>query len=828
MKKLDGKTLLIVEDEALIAAATAQSLKRLGYQVRTARTGEEAVDAAVSDPGIDLVLLDIDLGPGIDGAETARRILRIRDLPVVFHSAHTEPEVVDKIECISSYGYVVKNSGDTVLGASIRMAFRLWESEARFRTAFVSVPVGMVLTSTDGKLLRVNDEFCSILGYSREELESVDFAALTHPQDVEFSRTQLKTLLEGKADRLRFTKRYIHKEGREIWADLSVVLLHDSAGKPLHFVTHVQDITEDKKIREDLERSRSQFDLLLRAAPASILVMQNGRYVFANPYGARLLGYESPEELIGTPVIDTIAEESRPIIRERIRRVTDGQPNEPVEMYILQKDGTTLLSESISIPIEYNGRPAALILGRDRTEQKRMEERLRAAESIAHVGNYDIDLATGSAIWSEETFRIFGLDPATFIPNMENYAALIHEADRAAVYAEVDRCVRTGETFDKVYRIRTASGEYRTVRSISRVRKNRDGAPVSLIGTFQDVTDIMRTEQALRESKDRLASILKAVPAGIGVVQGPNREIHEVNDKLCEMTGYSREELAGRSIALFYADPAEYERIGREKYRQMEERGYGIAETVWRNKDGRTLEVFLASAPIYPGNLSRGVTFAALDITERKKAEQRVQTLLEEKDLLLREAHHRVKNNLGLIHSLLSLHAERLSDPIVRGILGDAAARVQAMSRLYDRLYRSENFREMSLRIFVADILGQALEVSRIETDVRPDLTIEDIPLSSRVLSPLGIILNELITNSIKYAFQGRAEGRIAVSALRKDQIIRFSYQDDGPGLPESFDPGASSGFGFQLCTILSEQLGGTLKLERDRGTRFVIEFPGP
>ncbi len=826
MKNGAGKTILLVEDEALIAAATSRTLQRFGFAVRTAPTGERAVEEVEADPGIDLVLMDIDLGPGIDGAEAARRILRIRDIPLVFHSAHTEPEVVEKTEDITSYGYIVKNSGDTVLEASIRMAFRLWESEAKFRTAFESVAVGMVLTSPEGKLLRVNQEFCAMLGYGREELTSADFAALTHPDDVEPSRAQMAALRNGDSDRARFRKRYLHKDGRAIWTDLSVVLLRDSSGKPLHFVTHVQDITEELRIRSDLERSRSQFDLLLRSAPVSILVVRDGRYAFANPYGARLLGYGSPEELVGTPAIDTIAPESRDAVRLRMSRVDSGVFNAPMELVILKKDGSRILTESVSIPVEYDGGPAALILGRDKTEQKRMEERLRAAETIAHIGHYDIDLATGAAIWSEETYRIFGLDPGTFTPTMENYADLIHEADKAAVYAEVDRCVRTGEVFDKVYRIRSASGEYRFVRSIGRIRTDGDGAPSAMIGTFQDVTEIKRIEQALLDSKDRLASILKAVPTGIGVVQGQDRIIREVNDKLCGLTGYSREELEGRSIGILYADPEEFERVGREKYLQMEERGYGTAEVAWRTKDGRVLDVFLASAPLYGGDLSRGVTFAALDITERKRAEEKVRALLDEKELLLRETHHRVKNNLGLIHGLLSLQAGRQSDPAVRGILGDAATRVLAMSQLYDRLYRSENFREMSLRTFLPGIVDQVRTLFKTEADVRADLRVEDISLPARTLTPLGILLNELATNSMKYAFRGRTEGRITLTARRDGPILRITYGDDGPGLPESFAPGAAGGFGLYLCDILAGQLRGTLRVERGSGTRWILELP--
>ena len=125
------KKILLVEDEALIAMDEAQMLKKYGYEVVTAYNGEKAIKAVDSDPEISLILMDIDLGRGMDGTETAERILSKKDIPVVFLSSHTEPEVVEKTEKITSYGYVVKNSGETVLDASIKMAFRLFDARMK-------------------------------------------------------------------------------------------------------------------------------------------------------------------------------------------------------------------------------------------------------------------------------------------------------------------------------------------------------------------------------------------------------------------------------------------------------------------------------------------------------------------------------------------------------------------------------------------------------------------------------------------------------------------------------------------------------------------------
>jgi CheY-like chemotaxis protein len=125
------KTILLVEDEAIIALTEKMTLEKYGYRVITARTGEEAVATVEKTPAIDLILMDINLGTGIDGTEAAAIILRQRDIPVVFLSSHTEPEVVAKTEKITSYGYVVKDSSGTVLDASIKMAFKLFEAKIK-------------------------------------------------------------------------------------------------------------------------------------------------------------------------------------------------------------------------------------------------------------------------------------------------------------------------------------------------------------------------------------------------------------------------------------------------------------------------------------------------------------------------------------------------------------------------------------------------------------------------------------------------------------------------------------------------------------------------
>jgi CheY-like chemotaxis protein len=160
-------TILLVEDEAIIALAQAAALKRYGYRVVTAFNGRDAVAKAEQDTDLDLFLMDIDLGSGMDGTEAARAILQRRNIPVVFLSSHTERDVVEKTEQITSYGYVVKNSGETVLVASIKMAYKLFESEQRYRFLFEQSPLGILQFDERGIIQNCNVAYEDHAGVKR-------------------------------------------------------------------------------------------------------------------------------------------------------------------------------------------------------------------------------------------------------------------------------------------------------------------------------------------------------------------------------------------------------------------------------------------------------------------------------------------------------------------------------------------------------------------------------------------------------------------------------------------------------------------------------------
>lgn len=229
------------------------------------------------------------------------------------------------------------------------------------------------------------------------------------------------------------------------------------------------------------------------------------------------------------------------------------------------------------------------------------------------------------------------------------------------------------------------------------------------------------------------------------------------------------------------------------------------------------------------GNLSSFVGLF-LDITDQRESQEKMRHLLEEKDLLLKEVHHRVKNNMAVVSSLLSLQSRHTKDPSVIALLKEAQSRIYTMQLLYDRLYRSGgNLSRVNLAGYIHDLVDNLFTAYNVKNDrIQLINQIPPVELNISQTVPLGLIVNELISNALKHAFPSDRSGTLSITFLREEGANFWTLRvaDDGVGLPAGFDPWQSTGFGFQLISLLVSQLGGTIETRRDGGTSFTITLP--
>ncbi len=333
------------------------------------------------------------------------------------------------------------------------------------------------------------------------------------------------------------------------------------------------------------------------------------------------------------------------------------------------------------------------------------------------------------------------------------------------------------------------------------------------------------SESALHKSESHLLTLLLAIPDLIwlkdkdGVYLACNTMFERFfGAAVKDIIGKTDYDFVDKELADFF----------RENDRRAMVAGKPTSNEEWITfaDDGHRAMLDTIKTPMYDntGHLI-GVLGIGRDITERKFSDEKIQNLLLEKELLLKEVHHRIKNNMNTIKGLLTLQLSAEDNPTAAASLRDAESRVQSMIMLYDRLYCTENFRELSVKDYLQplteEITGSFIDRAKIE--IKTD--IEDFILNINKLTPLGIIVNELLTNMMKYAFTGRDHGTIIMSVSMIDNHVVIKVQDDGVGIPEAVSLQNTRGFGLELVNMLTEQIGGVIRIERGEGTTFVLEF---
>ncbi len=224
-------------------------------------------------------------------------------------------------------------------------------------------------------------------------------------------------------------------------------------------------------------------------------------------------------------------------------------------------------------------------------------------------------------------------------------------------------------------------------------------------------------------------------------------------------------------------------------------------------------------------NVIEGAVITFIEITEAKQAKDTIQNLLTEKETLLKEVHHRIKNNMYMITLLLAHQAETSADRAVISALTDAEGRVKSMMLLYNSLYRAPHYDRISVQDYIPSLVDDIVASLQNGVPLSVEKYVDDFVLDAKRLQPLGIIINELVTNAMKYAFDGKKGGTILVSVKLSGKSVVVSVQDDGVGIPESVDLEKRTGFGFVLVRLLTGQLEGSLRIEREHGTKITVEF---
>ena len=333
-----------------------------------------------------------------------------------------------------------------------------------------------------------------------------------------------------------------------------------------------------------------------------------------------------------------------------------------------------------------------------------------------------------------------------------------------------------------------------------------------------------RLDELLEEQK----ALLSTIPAFV-YFKDKNSNYIAANKAFADKTGTSVDAIAGKTDYDFFPKAqADAHRAYDHEVMESGEPKYDIEELV-TEPDGRVMWTSTSKTPFFgSGGDVIGMVGMALDTTEHKKAEDQIKAALKEKEVMLREIHHRVKNNLQVVSSLLNMQARNTTDKDTTMILYEARDRVMTMSLIHSQLYEGSNLAAINMKEFVDRLLGQLLQSYQVGgARITRVIRVDDYPFPISVAVPVGLIINELLSNAMKHAFNERDEGKIEVSLTASgDGRANLTVSDDGVGLPPGFNIDESKTLGLRLVKILTEdQLQGTLEFTSDGGATFKMEF---
>ncbi|MEA2006528.1 MAG: PAS domain S-box protein [Acidobacteriota bacterium] len=345
-----------------------------------------------------------------------------------------------------------------------------------------------------------------------------------------------------------------------------------------------------------------------------------------------------------------------------------------------------------------------------------------------------------------------------------------------------------------------------------------------LVGISRDVTSQKKAEKNLRVEKAYLKQFFENIQEGI-VLADKEQKIISVNKEFVRLFGYNMSEIKDRYLDEIVGHEKKCDEV--EKISVKISTGEKVAfEAVRKRKDGTMIDVSVLTMPIIvDGEVVASVAIYR-DITERKKAEEQVKSSLEEKEVLLKEIHHRVKNNMQIVSSMLRLQARQSKSEDFIEMCNVSQSRIRSIALIHESLYKSNDFARIDFSKYIEKLMTHLFSIyeggkERIEFEV----DVDDVFLDINKAIPCGLIINELVSNSLKHAFPNHMKGKVSVEMLKENGKHILSVKDTGIGFPEKLDFRNTKTLGMQLVTDLVKQLRGTIELARDVATEFKIAF---
>jgi PAS domain S-box-containing protein len=721
---------------------------------------------------------------------------------------------------------------------------------------------GIYKATTDGKIISCNKAFAEIVGY-QNTAELIGTNAINlykHPRN----RKDFLKELRMHAQILNYEMEVMRKDNSTAICLENAYLEKSFDGQELVSGILI-DITEKKRIEQELKDSEVRYKSLASVSGESVAFVNDGVVIDCNEQFSLLFGYENGAEVIGKELNKFL--DSKDI--KRILTTLNISDLNKIEARTFTSQDQPVFLEVRGKQIIYKGRNTQVLVINDITARKKAEHMLE--QSVLRFRNLLENSPNGVIILTDGNIRYLN-HAACMLLAVEDedeifdhpFINFVSTADKEELVLDLNHIRNGGEVDYKEIKLLTAENKVLDagIKTTLTVYENKPSLQITLtnlsdrkqlyqeqvrVRLIEEINTVLKTEieehkktqQKLKhqqrealEQKAKLESIINSTENFMMWTMDSKYRITTMNTNFgMWMTANFSETVAiGKDIIKVlrtHLDP-DHNQGQLEAFSDAFVGKPQQVEIALKDKENQTMWLQAFLNPVYMDDKLEQISCLMYDNTERRQIDRLVLDSLKEKEVLLQEVHHRVKNNLQIISSILNLQSSYVSDQATLDILQESQQRIKSMSFIHETLYRTADFNKLEFTQYINTIVTNLVRTySTSHTSVELIADLDDIYLSLDQSIPCGLIVNELVSNAMKYAWKGKKKGKLKATLKEKpEDLVCITIADDGVGLPKDFQYDKTDSLGIQLVYTLVEQLDAILKVNSSaKGTSFNIEF---
>jgi len=795
---------------------------------------------------------------------TTEALAKGKELNFLFWSRKKDGTVFPK-EMLIKKGIYRSKEVIMITGRDISESYsyrdELEKKEKRYRDLFERNLAGVYRTDKDGIVLECNDAFARMFGFEsheliKEKIKTSNFYVDPKDRELLLKKVNENGFLEGRQLKLK------RRDGEQLDALVNVSKIKSEHGE--YYEGNLIDISELNKTQEQLRLSQQKYQQLVDYSSFGILIITDReKIVFSNIKAAKIFGYQQPTDIQGRRIEEITGKSQLLQLRKLFEEVGAGNVFELKELSLSDQGQQRLEIEISASQILFGAEKAtqlSFIDISDRRKAERAQEKIKVTETFNKI--LQAELAEKEAaqrklidaqsymegIIESSLDMIFTTDLEGRINKLNGAAQKELKVKHEEILNKPLKSIicslkRSNEVFIELENENSFSGEVELQRSDGSTFPsyfslsylyNSEGVRLGIMGVSKDISDIKQKEVEINQQAAKLNAVIESSSHFFFTV---NKEFkvtsfnHVFESDLKKHLGMNIKASQDFFDILTHSDPEQVEKNSRfwmEKFQKVFKGESTNFEIKRKDINGNTYYRDFYLNPInFDSDQIEEISGIGHDITAKKLSELNLKNSLNEKEVLLREVHHRVKNNMQVISSILSLQSSYIQDEKVLNILSESQNRIKSMAFIHERLYRTKDFSKLKFSDYIENLatsLVSTYEAGKVKIQMEFDLDEVFLNLDSAI--PCGLILNELISNSLKYAFKDRDRGEITILLKEKmDNLVTLSVEDNGIGIAENINIAKTETLGLQLVHTLTEQLEGEINLIRGDGSRFDITF---